>query len=337
MAVRVPPELIESDPAVLAPAAGLVHLCDGEPGIGRRRRGKGFSYHDASGKSIGEAERRRVASLAIPPAWNNVWISPDPSGYLQASGTDDAGRKQYRYHDDYRAYCDVLKFARLSYFARGIVDVRKAIQQALTEPVGSRDHAVAAAVALIDRFLLRVGNHASATTGHYGATTLTVEHVIDDDVMTLDYIAKSGKERTILIDDEELVDVLTGLADDADNELFWFDDADGGRRRATASDVNRFIVEHAGTAFSAKDFRTWGASRIVVEARAAGLRDLDAIDAAAEELGNTRPVARGSYVHPTVLDVADEIIRETWLTSRSSKWLHRSESALAKLLTDHSE
>ncbi|WP_206537706.1 DNA topoisomerase IB [Ilumatobacter nonamiensis] len=333
--MRVPPELLESDPAVLAPEAGLVHVGDDEPGIGRRRRGTGFSYHDAFGEPVGDAERERIEALAVPPAWTDVWISPDPSGYLQASGIDDAGRKQYRYHDDFRAYCDDRKFARLSYFARAIVVIRKATQQALAEPVGSRNHAIAAAVALIDRCLLRVGNDGSAANGHYGATTLTVEHVIDDDVMTLDYRAKSGQERTILIEDEDLVEVLTELAADADDELFWFDDGPNGeRRRATASDVNDFIVEHAGSAFTAKDFRTWGASSVVVESRAEGARDLDAIDEAAKQLGNTRAVARSSYIHPAVLEADQDTIDDAWGASRRSKWLDRSESALAKLLAD---
>ncbi|MGA9277035.1 DNA topoisomerase IB [Ilumatobacter sp.] len=335
MVVRVPDELIERDPAVLAPAAGLVDIADDQPGIARRRRGSGFSYQDASGNDIDLVERERIEALAIPPAWNDVWISPDPLGYLQASGTDDAGRKQYRYHDRFRSFCEDRKFARLHYFARAVVVIRKATQRALDQPLGSRDHAVAAAVALIDRSLLRVGNDDSATNGHYGATTLTVDHVVDDDVMMLNYTAKSGKERAVVIEDEDLVAVLSELAEDADDELFWFDiEPDGERRRATASDVNHFIVEQVGSAFSARDFRTWGGSAIAVEARATGSRVLEAIDEAADELGNTRAVARSSYVHPLIVEADDETIAEAWSSSRTSKWLGRSESALAKLLMD---
>lgn len=333
MALRVPSELLERDPSVLAPAAGLVHLADDEPGLGRRRHGSGFSYHDAAGNDVGATDRERIEALAIPPAWTDVWISPDPRGYLAASGIDDAGRKQYRYHDEFRAFCDDRKFDRLRYFSRAIVVIRKATERALREPVGRRDHAVAAAVALIDRCLLRVGNEGSAANGHHGATTLTVEHVIDDGVMSLDYTAKSGKERTIMIDDDDLVDVLGELAAGADDELFWFDDGpDAERRRASATDVNRFIIEHVGPAFTAKDFRTWGASSIVVAERAIGARPLDAIDEAAEELGNTRAVARSSYVHPVALEADDDTVRAAWNASRSSRWRGRSESALAKLL-----
>ncbi len=333
MTVRVPKSLLDRDPAVLAPLAELAHIPDTEPGHARRRRGSGFSYTNAKGRALGAREVGRVEALAIPPAWTEVWICPDPNGYLQATGLDEAGRKQYRYHEAFRAFCDTRKFARLAYFGRAIVKIRKASAAALAEPVGSRDHAVAAAVTLIDRELLRVGNDQSAVNGHYGATTLTVDHVIDDGLVSLVYTAKSGKEREVLVEDDDLADVLTELAADADNELFWFDDdLTGTRRRATAGDINRFVIEHAGSAFSAKDFRTWGGSRTALEARAGGSRLLDAIDAAAEELGNTRSVARSSYVHPAITEADQESIDAAWSSSRGSKWLDRSENALIKLL-----
>lgn len=333
MTVRVPKELVEGDPAVLAPLIGLEHVPDDEPGLGRRRRGRGFSYSDASDAPLSADDIERVETLAIPPAWDAVWICPTPDGYLQATGVDEAGRKQYRYHERFRQFADERKFARLAYFGRAIVKVRKAAKAALDRPLGSREHAIAAAVTLIDRALLRVGNPDSTRRGHYGATTLTVDHVGGDDSLVLEYTAKSGQEREVVVDDDELADVLTDLAADADDELFWFDDGpDGERRRATAADINQFIAEHAGTAFSAKDFRTWGGSRTALEARAEGDPVLDAIDEAAEELGNTRAVARSSYVHPLVADAEQASISDVWSSSRSSKWLDRSESALIKLL-----
>lgn len=335
--MRVPKELVERDPAVLAPLVDLTYVPDDRPGLSRRRRGSGFGYADASGAAATTSSVERIAALAIPPAWNDVWICPDPNGYLQATGLDEAGRKQYRYHEAFRAFCDTRKFARLAYFGRAIVEIRKASATALDEPVGSREHAIAAAVTLIDRELLRVGNDQSANNGHYGATTLTVDHVIDDGLVSLVYTAKSGKEREVLVEDDDLADVLTELAADADDELFWFDDdLTGERRRATASDINRFVIEHAGSAFSAKDFRTWGGSRTALAARAGGSRVLDAIDAAAEELGNTRSVARSSYVHPAITEADQESIDAAWSASRGSKWLDRSESALTKLLAKES-
>lgn len=333
MTVRVPKALVERDPEVLAPEIGLRYLPDDQPGHRRRRRGNGFSYADAFGTPLADSEAGRIQALAIPPAWDDVWICPDADGYLQATGMDEAGRKQYRYHADFRRFGEDRKFARLTYFGRAIVKIRKASTAALHQPIGSRDHAIAAAVMLIDRELLRIGNHRSAKDGHYGATTLTVDHVVDDGFVALEYTAKSGQERTVMVEDDDLADVLTDLAEDADDELFWFDDAlGGGRRRATATDINRFIIEHAGPAFSAKDFRTWGGSRLALAARAEGDRLLDAIDLAAEELGNTRAVARHSYVHPVVTQAEPSTIEHVWSSSRSSTWLDRSESALAKLL-----
>ncbi|NNE12509.1 MAG: DNA topoisomerase IB [Ilumatobacter sp.] len=334
MSIRVPAELTERDAEVLAPAAGLVYLPDDEPGITRVRRGKGFSYVDAFGKTVHGAERDRIEALAIPPAWVQVWISPDPRSYLQASGLDDAGRKQYRYHDDFLAFSEHRKFARLPYFGQALPIIRKVTQKAVDrEPVGARDHAIAAAIRLIDTCLLRVGNHRSAANGHYGATTLTVEHVIDDDTVELEYAAKSGQTRTIVVEDDDMADILVDLADDADDELFWFEDGEGERRRATASDINEFIAEHAGPAFSAKDFRTWGGSKAALEARAEGDEVLEAVDAAAEELGNTRAVARNSYIHPQVIEAADEQVEAAWNSSRTSKWGDRADHALRKLLS----
>lgn len=338
MTVRVPRELIEKDPHILAPAAGLRALADDEPGLGRRRRGNGFSYSDDGGEPVTDVQRERIEQLAIPPAWEDVWICADDRGYLQASGVDSVGRRQYRYHDDFRSYCDERKFERLRYFGRAIVLLRKAVVAGLATPVGQREHAIAAAVGLIDRCLLRVGNDQSAVNGHYGATTLTVDHIVDPHdtdggFVVLEYVAKSGKTRTITIDDDDLADILVELAEDADNELFWFRDEEGSdRRRATASDINAFIAREAGAAFTAKDLRTWGGSSTALAARASGAALLAAVDAAAEELGNTRAVARSSYVHPDVLDADGEFIDLCWSSARSSKWMDRSERALDRLL-----
>lgn len=337
VAIRVPDELTETDPAVLAPAAGLVYLTDEEPGIGREPNqldGEGFVYRDAFGATVSAATCKRLDALAIPPAWTDVWISPDPDGYLQASGQDDASRKQYRYHERYRAFADERKFRRLHYFGRAVVVIRKAVVAAVDRPAGDRDRAVGAAVRLIDEHLLRVGNRRSAENGHFGATTLTVEHIDDRGHVQLDYVAKSGKERTIVVDDDDLAGLLVELAEEADNELFWFADDNDDMQRATATDVNRFIAQHAGEAFSARDFRTWGGSCVAFEALALGEGLLDAVDEAADELGNTRAVARSSYIHPAILEADRDAVEAAWNSSRSSKWLDRSESGLIKLLRD---
>lgn len=340
MTVRVPRALTIKDPGVVAEAAGLTHVPDTVPGIRRRQHRDGFRYRRPDEHPPSLSDLERIETLAVPPAWTDVWISPSPDGYLQATGVDDAGRKQYRYHEDFRSFCDRQKFDRLLYFGRALTLIRKATERSLEQPLGSRHHAIAAAVRLIDQHLLRVGNTGSATNGHHGATTLTVAHLVEDrsddggdpGFVTLDYTAKSGQHRQIVVEDDDLADVLTTLAEDADDELFWFDDGPHGRRRADAADINRFIVEHAGPAFSAKDFRTWGGSRSAIHARAQGHDLLDAVDQAAADLGNTRAVARNSYIHPAVVAADQSVIDEAWRRSRSSRWLDRAESALVKVM-----
>lgn len=341
MAIRVPSELTERDSSVLAPLAGLEYVPDSRPGLVRRRCGRGFTYLD-DGDAVRADTRDRIERLAIPPAWTDVWISPNERGYLQASGLDDADRKQYLYHPEFRAFCERRKFERLTYFGRALASIRRAAHEGLSAPIGSRTLAVAATISLIDEHLLRVGNDDSAADGHHGATTLLTEHVINADAgeqaVGLDYVGKGGQERRVIVDDDDLADVIVTMADAAHDRVFWFvddtvDEPSDERRRVAATDVNQFIVDHAGPAFTAKDFRTWGGSAIALERRACGDRLLDAIDGAAVALGNTRTVARSSYVHPAVVDADDDLIDDIWTRSRSSRWRRRCDSALAKLLT----
>lgn len=164
MAVRVPRQLASRDPSVVAPLAGLRYIAAEEPGWTRRRHGRGFSFRDEHGGVIVEPERIRLVRLAVPPAWADVWLAPVADGYLQATGIDAAGRKQYRYHDEYRALCEARKFDRIRYFGRALSDLRAHIAEAVTAPEGSKELAVGAVLGVIDEGLLRVGNEQSATT-----------------------------------------------------------------------------------------------------------------------------------------------------------------------------
>lgn len=335
MTVRVPTRLVTRDPEQLAPEVGLVCVSDSEPGITRHRRGRGFAYRDASGSFVRPPDRDRLAGLVVPPAWTDVWMCPTEQGHLQATGRDLAHRKQYRYHDDFRALCEQRKFERLRYFPRALRRLRAQVEKDLQRQPGDRRHAVAAALRLIDEGLVRVGNEVSAQNGHHGATTLHVDHVDtepDEGYVLLQYRGKSGAPRTVVIEDDRLGSALTDLAEGGHDELFWFCDEDGERRSIDATDVNTTIVETVGPAFSAKDFRTWGGSRAALEARVAGGDAVDAADAASEALGNTRHVARSSYIHPAVLDANREEVEAVWSRSRSSHWFRRGDSALAKLL-----
>ncbi len=368
MAIRLPRELLEDDPAVLAPLAGLTDMTDDQAGWTRRVRGRGFSYRDADGTTLNGEHRSRLEALVIPPAWQDVWICPNEAGYLQVTGIDDAGRKQYRYHPDYVSLMNHRKFERLAHFPRALPHVRAAIAADLSQPLGSRRLAVATAAALIDRHLLRVGNEDSADDGHHGATTLLVDHLHEDGdgddnngggggggggeddtdgdgddpaeaigYPRLDYCSKSGQRRLIELDGH-LVELLRRFADgSADDRLLWFVDPDDPvrgdePRHVSASEVNDFVRRHTGAGFSTKDFRTWGGSAAALAARVDGADEVGAVDAAAGALGNTRAVARSSYVHPLVLESDADKLASAWAASRGSVVRSRSEAALARLL-----
>jgi len=333
--VRVPLELRVRDPEVLAPQAGLGYIPDSEDGIRRVRSGTGFRYLNVDGSPVSGTTQHRLDALAVPPAWQDVWLCPTERGFLQATGRDDAGRKQYRYHDDYRRLRDQQKFDRLRYFPRALPQIRSATDEWLGGVAGDREYAVAAAVRMIDVGLMRVGNTDSAANGHHGATTLHSDHLdfdADDEYAELNYVAKSGKVRTVVVEDDRLLDVLLDLAAPDTDRLFWFTDDDGSECQVSSAVINRTIAELVGPAFTAKDFRTWGGSSAALAARADGAPILEAVDLAAAALGNTRAVARSSYVHPAVLDAGDETITRIWKCSRSSTRLTRADSALAKLL-----
>jgi len=333
--VRVPKALRQRDPVLLAPLAGLAVVDDSEPGVRRVRCGRGFRYVGLDGETIRVPEKGRLVELAVPPAWESVWLSPIETGYLQATGRDAADRKQYRYHDAYRELRDRQKFDRLRYFPRALKQLRAASQLWLSAEPGSQPYAVGAVLRLIDVGLIRMGNDASAQNHHHGATTLQADHLDvepDEDYVELRYTSKGGKERIVVIEDDQLVEVLQSLADPDTERLFWYHDAQGEQVQVTPTEVNRSITELVGPAFTAKDFRTWGGSRAALVARAEGASEIEAVDAAATMLGNTRAVARSSYVHPTVLSSAGPDLERLWHSSRSSASMSRGDSALSKVL-----
>ena len=329
---------------MLAPEAGLAFVSDQDDGWTRRKCGRGFTYLDEDGGTLRGRQRRRLESLAIPPAWREVWLCPNESGYLQATGVDDAERKQYRYHPDYVSLMERRKYQRLAHFPRALAGIRRAISEDLRQPAGSRRCATATAVALIDRHLLRVGNESSAEDGHFGVTTLLPAHLrtstsSGEPVAELDYRAKSGQRRRVEVD-PDLADDLADLRARSTDRLVWYSDdpdsgEDGRPRPLTAAMLNDYVRTHAGKGFSTKDFRTWGGSVVALGARIDGAGEVEAVDAAAEALGNTRAVARSSYVHPRVLAAVDDELRSAWTSSRTSEFRSRCEGALAKLIAPH--
>jgi DNA topoisomerase-1 len=294
--------------------------CSG-PGIRRRRRGRGFSYVDDGGDRIDDPEvLQRIAELAIPPAWEDVWICPYPNGHLQATGTDAAGRKQYRYHDNWRLRRDREKFDDMVRFARALPALRRRVAADLGDcSTLDRSCVLAAAVRLLEVGFFRIGSEEYATENDsYGLATLRKEHVtIEDAVMVFDFPAKSGQRRRQGIMDEQLAPIVAALTRrrGGGGELLAYKE---GRRwhDVRSEDINAYLKEATGSDFSAKDFRTWNATALAAVALAvsgasAGSRTARrravkrAIEEVAGYLGNTPAVCRASYIDPRVLDAYD--------------------------------
>ncbi|AQX15120.1 DNA topoisomerase [Tessaracoccus lapidicaptus] len=289
------------------------------PGLTRRRHGKGFSYRDADGRPVPPDDVERIRSLAIPPAWTDVWICPHPNGHLQAVGTDDAGRRQYLYHPEWRRRRDRSKFDRVAEAARHLPTARRRIERDLQADGLPMERTAACAARLLDVGYFRIGNDAySDAHGSFGLTTLERRHVRRrGDVMVFRFTGKSGVEHTVEVDDPSAVAVLEKLRRRRDDSprLLAFRDGDSWRDLTSAA-VNGYLRDLFDGAITAKDFRTWHATVIA----AAALADSDepgdtaasrkrAIRAAVVEvagyLGNTPTVARSSYIDPRVLDAYD--------------------------------
>jgi DNA topoisomerase I len=309
--------------------AGLVYVTDCEPGIVRRRAGKGFVYLSAEGAVIRDrATIERIRAIVIPPAWSEVWICPDARGHIQATGRDARGRKQYRYHAKWREHRDEVKFQQLEEFGRSLPAIRKRIDRDLDLPGLPRHRVLAAMVRLLDSTWIRVGNDEYARANHsYGLSTLRDKHVrFSRGTVTFSFRGKGGIERVLTLEDPRLAKVVKRCQDVPGQLLFQYVDpeSDLGRRRVDSGDVNDYLREISGTDFTAKYFRTWGGTLAVMcmlsdleaptSEREAKREIVEAIRAAARQLGNTPTVCRKYYVHPAVL----EAYHDGWLRQVAS-------------------
>ncbi len=287
----------------------LVYYPDDRPGIRRRRRGRGFSYVAPDGTTIAKkAERARLQALAVPPAYEDVWMSPLVNGHLQATGRDARNRKQYRYHDDWTAAQAETKFGKLVEFGHLLPRIRRRVQRDLDEDAGEKSFALASAVTLIDRLALRVGHETyTRDNGSYGALTLRRRHVrLDGNRIALRYTAKGGKRVRKQMADRTLTRILEKIGDLPGAELLaWADDA-GKPQTLSSAALNRYIAEAAGDdGVTAKTFRTWSGSLAAFEAYEDGATTIKAMaEAAAKRLHNTATVARASYIHPDIIALA---------------------------------
>ncbi|MCD2178133.1 DNA topoisomerase IB [Rhizobium sp. C1] len=324
------------DPKLLR-QAGLVYVSDREPGITRRKRGKGFSYHLPGGEALNAAaDKARVARLAIPPAYRGVWICALADGHLQATGYDDRGRKQYRYHERWQALRDEQKFDQLVPFGHALPALRRQVladAQRLEEPERAT---LAALVLLLDSAHLRVGNRQYlAENGTYGATTLLKRHVRFGEGLELQFTAKGGKKVRRHLRAPRLQRILESIADLPGRELFVWQDVTGNLRSVDSSQLNRYIADISGAPASAKTFRTWGGT---VAAFTAALSQLSKderptiksmAEAAADELANTPAISRKSYIHPQVLKIATDPLMGEELKKQASEPLPRKDGLRA--------
>ncbi len=304
-----------NDPVAAAKAAGLRYVSDEGPGIRRVERGKSFAYVGVDGKIIeDEDELRRIKSLAVPPAYTDIWICPIANGHLQATGRDARGRKQYRYHKRWREVRDENKYGRMMAFARALPKIRKRIEADLGLPELPREKVLATIVQLLETTAIRIGNDEYAKENNsFGLTTLRNKHAhVKGATIRFSFRGKSGVRHAIDLHDRRLARIVRQCQELPGQQLFEYIDDEGQTRTIDSSDVNDYIREVSGDEFSAKDFRTWvgtvTCAMLLAQAEAAEAqterksRVTAVIKDVAQRLGNTPAVCRKCYVHPDVLE-----------------------------------
>ncbi|MDN3398337.1 DNA topoisomerase IB [Psychrobacter sp. APC 3426] len=329
-------EDVRHDYERLARRANLRYVSDNEPGFTRRRWGRGFTYKDATGKTVKDkALRQRFDALVIPPMWSEVWICQDDKGHLQSTGRDDKARKQYLYHPDWDRVRDQAKFDAMIGFAESLPNLRAQVEKDLEVQSLSRANVLAAVVKLLETTLIRIGNSRYAKLNKsYGLSTLRSKHVSEtDNGLAFDFVGKSAKEHHIELQDERLIDIVQACSELPGYQIFKYLDDEGNKQVVDSSDINDYLRKHTcgndceskmynGNLYSAKDFRTWMASVLAASylydelQTSAGEQVLasspdsderqqlvtDMVKEVANELGNTPAVSRASYIHPVIID-----------------------------------
>ncbi|WP_327752933.1 DNA topoisomerase IB [Sphingobium sp. SJ10-10] len=321
------------------PPKPIVHANDSLPGITRRALKRGWAYFDASGARITDREEiDRLNAIAMPPAYRDCWFCSTPNGHIQATGYDDRGRKQYRYHTDFRAAREAEKYAGCAAFGHALSKLRARIEADLSKRGLRKERTLAAVVRLLDLAKVRIGNEQyAAANKSFGATTLRRRHVdLRGQALRLRYRAKSGREHELTVTDRRLARFARAVQDLPGQHLFQYLDEEGIARPITSSDVNAYIAEAMGGDFTAKHFRTWGASVIAFEALATKSLSLKQMIApVAEALGNTPAISRKSYIHPALIELCrngQDEWREGLRLPRATRYLSRYERGLIALL-----
>jgi DNA topoisomerase-1 len=338
--------VIDQAPSIAQAPPGLVYVNDESPGISRQRRGDAFIYRTPDGRVLRDkAQLERIRKLAIPPAYSDVWICPRPNGHLQATGRDARGRKQYRYHADWRTARDADKFARMLEFGRVLPKVRRRVQAELRKHSGgkpSREAVLAALVRLLDTTLMRIGNDEYArTNGSFGLTTLRNRHAdVKGSTLRLRFKGKHGIVHDVSVEDPRVARIVRRCQAMPGQDLFEYEDEEGAVRCIGSSDVNDYLREASGADFTAKDFRTWHATVHALELAKAPVKEgqtrptaKEILAEVASRLGNTVAVCKKAYVHPRVLELASqELVDEAAAAPKPRTGLSRAEVDLLHFL-----
>lgn len=347
-----PIEILAADPATAMRSVGLRYVDDSQPGITRRMVRGEFQYFLPNGaRLLDDDELTRIRKLAIPPAYNEVWICPRADGHLQATGRDARGRKQYRYHSQWRQLRDATKYHHMLAFGRALPKIRRRVRQDLLHPTLCREKVIATVVRLLETTLIRVGNEEYARTNKsFGLTTLRNRHVtISGNRLLFRFRGKSGQQHEIALSDERLARIVKRCRDLPGQELFQYVDDDGVRHPITSADINDYLKEITGEDFTAKDFRTWAGTMLAalaladvepfINATEAKRNVVNAIENVARQLGNTPAICRRCYVHPTIIEAYhDQTLapamqnRRSALRNRAMNGLYKHELAVMALL-----
>lgn len=317
---------------------GLVYCRDDGPGFTRRRLGKGFAYYDQIGRRIDAAATLdRIEKLVIPPAWTDVWIAPRPGCHIQATGRDEKGRKQYRYHNDWSAHRDDAKFGRVAAFGRALPRLRKRLAADLRKKGLPKQKVVAAVICLLEQTLIRVGNDEYARTNKsFGLTTLRDRHAkLSSRGGRFEFVGKSGKTHCTAFEDRRLARIVKACQDLRGQRLFQYQADDGSICPITSGDVNDYLREATGEDFTAKSFRTWAgtveAARILCtqgDTTATKATVAACVKEVARRLGNTPAVCRKAYIHPRIA----EAFADRSLNLKPGRSARAFETAVIRLL-----
>lgn len=321
----------------------LIYVDDSLPGLTRKRAGRGWAYYTADGTLVtDEAEKRRLNAIALPPAYSDAWFCPAHNGHILATGFDAKGRKQYRYHPEFRATREGEKFDGCARFGALLPLVRRRVEEDLVGRGLVRERGIAAVVRLLDLGAIRVGNECYAQANRsFGATTLRKRHAeVTGRTLRLRYKGKSGQMRTVSLTDQALARVISRMQDLPGQNVFQYIDDEGEVQAVGSADVNEYLRETMGEDFTAKNFRTWHGS-VLAFGCVAGCGEAapplkSVLETVCDKLGNTPAVARRSYIHPAVIDLVGR--PGTWVDRaalpRATRWLSREERGLLALLAE---